>query len=535
MSSADTEWPVSVVITICNHAHYLADSIGSILSQTMPAAEIIVVDDGSSDNAAELVSRHSSVRYIRQVDQGLSAARNTGLHAASAKLILFLDADDRLLPEALETGVACFAHAPAAAYVYGGYRTISEDGRPIGGDRYTAIGARPYEDLLRGNVIGMHAAVLYNSKVLADEGGFDTGLRRCEDYDVYLRLAASYPVASHPAIIAEDRWHRSNLSADHSAMLETVLRIHSRHERQADPELQQAWNDGRIIWSEYYTMEMLKSAWTSIKQAPSPRLAWKNIRASLRSNPSFVRREVAQRISAKLPRSVDVAIRRLLGKNLPVGAVRLGDLDRITPVSLNFGWDRGTPVDRVYVEQYLEANRDCIQGRVLEIGDDSYSRQFGGDKITYQDILHVHSGNPIATIIGDISVAGTLPEGAFDCLVLTQTLHLIYDMKSALAELHRALRPGGTLLLTVPGITPIDRGEWGDTWFWSLTAASAPRLVGDVFGRENVTFDVYGNAYSATVFLQGLVSEEVDLAKLEAKDKAFPVIIGLRATRSHDA
>jgi glycosyltransferase involved in cell wall biosynthesis len=534
MNSASTEWPVAVVITTYNHAHYLPDSIGSILSQTMLAAEIIVVDDGSTDNAAEVVSRYGGVKYIRQVNQGLSAARNTGLYAATAKLILFLDADDRLLPEAIETGVACFAQTPDAAYVYGGHRRVSEDGRPITGDRYTAIGPRPYEDMLRGNVIGMIATVLFNTRILADEGGYDISLRRCEDYDVYLRLAAKYPVASHPTIIAEYRWHASNMSANHSAMLETVLQVHQRHERQTDTKLRQAWDDGRRIWSEYYTMEMLKSAWASATQTRSPALVWKNISAALRSNPSFVRHEAALRISSRLPRSVDAAFRRLLGKRPPVGSVRLGDFDRTKPVSFDFGWDRGTPVDRVYVAQYIEANRDCIQGRVLEIGDDSYSRRFGGDRIARQDILHVHAGNPIATIVGDLSVSGTLPEGAFDCMVVVQTLHLIYDMKSALAELHRALRPGGTLLLTVPGITPVDRGEWHDIWFWSLTPASAPRLVGDVFGRENVAFEVFGNAYSATMFLQGLASQEIDMAKLTEKDKAFPVIIGLRATRSHD-
>jgi SAM-dependent methyltransferase len=535
MNSAENEHSVAVVITTYNHAHYLPDSIGSVLAQTVPASEIIVVDDGSKDNAAAVTAQYKGVSYIHQDNQGLSGARNTGLHAARAKFILFLDADDKLLPTAIETGLACFVGAPNAAYVYGGHRRIAEDGTPISEDRYTPIGERPYEDMLRGNTIGMHATVLYDRALLAEEGGFDTGLRRCEDYDVYLRLAAKHPIASHPAIIAEYRWHGQNMSGDHAIMLETVLRVHKRHEDQADPQLRQAWNDGRQIWSEYYTMEMLKSAWAALRQSRSPVAAWRNIRASLDSNPAFVRREVALRISARLPRSVDAVIRRGLGKRLPVGSVRLGDFDSTKPVSFDFGWDRGTPVDRLYVDSYLDANRDRIRGRVLEIGDDSYSRRFGAGNITQQDILHVHAGNPIATIIGDISVPGTLPEGAFDCLVITQTLHLIYDMKAALAELHRALKPGGTLLLTVPGITPIDRGEWGNTWFWSLTPASAPRLVGDVFGRENVEFDVYGNVYSATMFLQGLVAEEIDHAKLTPTDASYPVIIGLRATRADAA
>jgi SAM-dependent methyltransferase len=137
-------------------------------------------------------------------------------------------------------------------------------------------------------------------------------------------------------------------------------------------------------------------------------------------------------------------------------------------------------------------------------------------------VLHVAADNPEATIFGDLSVPGVLPEGAFGCLVVTQTLHLIYDMHAAVAEMYRALKPGGVLLLTSPGVSQVDRGEWGATWFWSMTRLAAERMFGDVFGAANVSVETRGNVYAALSFLEGLALEEVDAAKLELLDAAYP-------------
>jgi SAM-dependent methyltransferase len=145
--------------------------------------------------------------------------------------------------------------------------------------------------------------------------------------------------------------------------------------------------------------------------------------------------------------------------------------------------------------------------------------------------VHVHAGNPLATIVGDISRPGTLPRAAFDCIVLTQTLHLVWDMAAAVRELHAALKPGGILLLTVPGISQIDRGEWGEQWYWALTPAAVRRLLGEAFGEESVTVESHGNAYAATTFLQGLALSEVDRRKLDVLDEAYPVIVTAHATR----
>ena len=211
--------------------------------------------------------------------------------------------------------------------------------------------------------------------------------------------------------------------------------------------------------------------------------------------------------------------------------VRLGDLDRTDPVSRDFGFDRGLPIDRYYIERFLQTRRGDVHGRVLEIGDATYSLRFGGSRIDRQDVLHVHAGNPEATIVGDLSKPGTLPPSAFDCIVLTQTLQFIYDMRAAVQELHAALKPGGVLLLTVPGISQIDRGEWSEQCFWALTPVAVRRLLGEVFCEEAITVQSHGNAFAATAFMQGLAMAEVDRVKLGVHDEAYPVIVTAHATK----
>ena len=151
------------------------------------------------------------------------------------------------------------------------------------------------------------------------------------------------------------------------------------------------------------------------------------------------------------------------------GQVRFGDLRRTTPISPDFGYARGGPVDRYYIEGFLARHAADIRGRVLEIGDASYTHRFGGSRVTQADVLHIDPDAPGVTFVGDLADGSMLPDAAFDCIVLTQTLHLIFDHMAALRTLERILAPGGVLLLTVPGISNIATDEWGATWHYSFT------------------------------------------------------------------
>jgi GT2 family glycosyltransferase/SAM-dependent methyltransferase len=525
---------VAVVITTYNHAHFLPEALRSVLSQSRVADEIVVLDDGSTDDPAAVVSLHAGVTLLRQDNRGLAAARNAGLAAVHSDKVIFLDADDRLLPEAIAAGLNCFASAPrACSFVYGAHRRIDAQGAPIGVIKFDEVGSEPYRDLLRGNLIGMHATVMYDRARLLESGAFDRTLVRCEDYDVYLRLAREGPVGCHPTLVAEYRWHGGNMSADPRQMLDAVLLVHGRHKSVARGAAAQDWREGQRIWREYYACEMLSRS----------RQAWAARRSAIQAA-----REVLQAMSASAPTTARALVRharaRLRGPSPSpqsgaapaLGAVRWGDFDGTTPISDDFGFDRGTPIDRFYIERFLQQQSSDIAGRVLEVGDDAYSRRFGAGRVTRQDVLHVSADSPAATIVGDLALPGTLPTAVFDCLVLTQTLHLVFDLQAAVAQMHRSLRPGGVVLLTVPGITRVDRGQWGgERWFWSLTAASAARLFGSAFGAGSVHVESHGNVYAATAFLQGLALEEVDRAKLELRDECFPVIVTVRAHKRIEA
>ena len=232
---------------------------------------------------------------------------------------------------------------------------------------------------------------------------------------------------------------------------------------------------------------------------------------------------------AILPRTVQ---RRLRPTSLPApGHVDFGDFRRTQPISRHFGFERGQPIDRFYIERFMAANARDIRGHVLEIGDATLTRQFGGDRVTHIDVLHVVEGSPGATIIGDLTAADHIPSDAFDCIVLTQTLHLIYDVPAAIATIHRILAPGGVILATVPGISQIERGQWRDTWFWSFTVPAARRRFEERFAPTEVQVEANGNALAAVAFLEGLASHELRPDELLAYDEAYPVLVAVRAVK----
>ncbi|QEH36386.1 hypothetical protein OJF2_49490 [Aquisphaera giovannonii] len=205
------------------------------------------------------------------------------------------------------------------------------------------------------------------------------------------------------------------------------------------------------------------------------------------------------------------------------------------PVSREWGFDRGTPIDRFYIEGFLRRCSSDVKGRVLEVGDDAYTRRFGGGRVDRSDVLHLEEGNPLATFVADLTNAGHLPSEAFDCIILTQTLQFIYDVRAASGTLHRILRPGGTLLLTVPGVTRINRGEWPGSWHWSFTTDSAARLFGETFGPGNVAVEGHGNVMAACAFLYGLACEDVRRSDLDRRDPEYQVIVAVRAVKGGGA
>ena len=207
--------------------------------------------------------------------------------------------------------------------------------------------------------------------------------------------------------------------------------------------------------------------------------------------------------------------------------LHVGQIASERPLSSLSGFDRGTPIDRYYIERFLGAHSNDVRGRVLEAGDDSYSRKFGGDRIARQDVLHID--DPAATFVGDLGTPGLLPSGAFDCIILTQVLQYVFDVPAAVKQIRDALRPSGVALITVPGVAPISRDQWRDSFYWRFTEPSLTRLLTREFNAANVTVAPFGNVYAASLFLHGAAVEEADRKKLQAVDPALAIVITARA------
>ena len=248
--------------------------------------------------------------------------------------------------------------------------------------------------------------------------------------------------------------------------------------------------------------------------------------------------------SARRLRSFGRWMRRSNGGAPPPGLVRLGSLRRLSPLSRKWGFDRGTPIDRYYIDEFLgrhagEARYAIgdIKGAVLEVGGDVYARRFGrwGEQdspVETVDILHADESNPDATIVGDLVDSDTLPVERFDCIICTQTLPFIYDVKAGLRSLHRMLKPGGVLLATFPGISQTVRPDidlWGD--YWRFTTRSARLVFEEVFPASGMRMDVYGNVLTATGFLYGMAADEFRAEELEVHDPQYQLLIGVRAVK----
>lgn len=209
-----------------------------------------------------------------------------------------------------------------------------------------------------------------------------------------------------------------------------------------------------------------------------------------------------------------------------------GSLRRLKPFSNKFGYDRGNQsIARYYIDNFMQENAPFITGKILEIGDDTYTKRFGKD-ISYSDVLHVREGNPKATIVTDLTCDTTIPDETYNCILLPQTLQCIYDIRSAVFNCHRILRHNGVLLATFSGISQISRYDmdrWGE--YWRLTSLSVKVLFSEFFDAENISISSFGNVLAAVAFLEGMASKELKRKELNYHDPDYEVIITVRAIK----
>ena len=245
---------ISVVIPCYNQGRFLAEAIDSVLRQTCPPAEVVVVDDGSTDDTANVAQSYAKVTYLRQPNAGAPSARNHGLRLSQGAFVLFLDADDRLLPEALAQGKTALDDHPDWALVTGHVRLITADGTAETTPPQAHAAGDQFLALLRSNYIWTPGVVLYRRSVLDAVGGFDPAALASADYELNVRIARQHAIGCHHNVMLEYRHHDHNMSSDVGRMLRSAVAVRLRQRRfvVSNPVAHRAWKEGiEVVRADY--------------------------------------------------------------------------------------------------------------------------------------------------------------------------------------------------------------------------------------------------------------------------------------------
>ena len=235
---------VAIVIPCFQQRRFLRKAIDSAKGQSVPPDEVIVVDDGSTEDLSKVTDLYPDVSLVRQENRGLAGARNSGLRAAASDKVIFLDADDVLHPNAIASGLDCFREHPEAAFVYGGFCDVTRKSRE---QVYSPVSS--HRDLVRTNWIGMIATVMFDRLKLLAHDGFDESLGMCEDWDSYLRLSRDHPFATHPNLVADYVRHDLNASSNVPELRKWIEAVRAKEwDRGLDAQDQQAWREGEELW-----------------------------------------------------------------------------------------------------------------------------------------------------------------------------------------------------------------------------------------------------------------------------------------------
>lgn len=199
----------------------------------------------------------------------------------------------------------------------------------------------------------------------------------------------------------------------------------------------------------------------------------------------------------------------------------------LKPASRKFGMERGKPIDRYYIEDFLEKNKVFIRGDCMEIAENTYTMQYGGERVKNSHILHIEGWGENA-IKGNLATGEGIEEDKYDCVIITQTFMFIFDIEKAAQNVYRMLKKNGTALITVSGISQISRydaSNWGS--YYSFHEDAMRLLFEPIFNKENVQVYTYGNVKTAIALLYGLCCEDLKKEDFELVDKDYPVIISV--------
>lgn len=484
---------VGVVITCHNLGRFLEEALASVAAQTRPPDDILVVDDGSTDLFTRKVLldiARRGVRVVRLPHRGPGAARNHGARLLDSDCLILLDADDRLAP--------WYVERTADMLVTGGFDMVTTGLVEIGHHEIWLPPTTTAGIFEQG--AAMHVSTLMRRCVWESAGGFDEQLQGSEDTAFWVSaLESGARCGLIPEAGLEIRVRpgsRSELALARETHLEMVASIVERWPRIGDAAVEWTTTCRRV--QEDYGRQLDDSIRETERQV--------------------------QRLRAEID-----ALRRALTEagRRPVD---WGALD-LEPVSDCWGYERGQPIDRYYIEQFLDRHRADVRGAVLEVHDREYTQQFGGG-VTRSDVLDVDPLNADATIVADLTRPGSLPPDTYDCVILTQVLTAVSDPEAALRNVARALRPGGVLLCTVSSVNRVAPGVEGDgPDYWRFTEASLREALATAFPLDSFDIRAFGNVQACAGLLYGLAAHELGPARLDQHDPAVPLVVTARAVK----
>jgi glycosyltransferase involved in cell wall biosynthesis/SAM-dependent methyltransferase len=540
---------VSIVIPIFNAARYLDETIQCVLHQTVQDWELLLVDDGSTDDSAAIARRYAAgqpdkIRYLEhpgRTNRRQFATRRLGAVHARADVLALLDADDVWEQEYLEKHLGVWNGAQAHGVVLSYGPSLYWHPAEAGGQHDYVQPLPPGSPGLYGpgELLGPFFASRYATTpcpsctlirrdVFGQLGRFERAARDSlafEDQILWWYVAARWPVAIHGDAWVRYRQHpassvRTTFSDPKARQAELVFL------RTVRDDLGRQCPDHPLLRSGQLEQRMNHLVNGNGSMASAPRGFLKTVRA--------VPPLLVDGVSRILPRPAKRVARRLLGavKALKTRRTRARMAKGVEPLSYLWGGDRGWPIHRYYLDQFLQEFAADVRGHCLEFQDPAYTPHFGGAAVTKLDILHIDASNPQATLVADLTKPNDIPSDLFDCIICTHVLHIIPELHKAVAELYRILKPGGVLLVAVPQASMCDPGYHE---LWRFTAEGLGWVLGRAFGAEQTTVRAYGNSLTTAGEIRGLVAAEFTQAELDTHDPRFAVEVCARAVKRKPA
>lgn len=513
---------LSIVVPVYDAGDFLDEAVERVRAQTFADWELLLFDDGSTDGSrararalAENDPRIRTLAHPGGANRGQYATRVAAAGEVRTDVIALLDQDDLWDVDYLEKHLALWERVSrrGAQLSYGPalyWHPDAPDKDYVQPMPEEGPGVFEPPSLLSSFFAGQYAATPLPSTtfirrdVLRSAGRFAEEARgsQCEDQYLCWFVASRFKVAIHDASWVRYRQHADSALAKMLATPEKAGAVEARFLRTAERELRRLHPSHPLLIGGH--LEARRRA----LESPSKPGWLASIRDRLgprgRPRPTPVR-TWTQRAAAR-------------------GRLAIG----VEPLSEAFGEDRGTPLTRHYVTQFLSQHAGDVQGRCLEFEGADYVTQYGGDAVTHVDVLDLTADNPHATLVGDLTAENDFPSDAYDCIVCTFVLHEIFDMRRAVSELHRMLRPGGTMLVAVPHVTMCEPA-YGERW--RFTVQGLTELLGEAFPAETTHFRAYGNSLTAAAQLRGLVAEEFTAGELAVHDPRFAIIVCARVQK----